>query len=478
MEFVAYLRVLRRRWLYVVIPILIGLIGGLAISALSTARYESVSRIFLATPGWGTPTVMGNAESSPYRGNEFSQLRATSYLRLAEGEDFLLRVENRLGNTSVDVPSTDSINFRVVPDTVLIELTAMAASPERALNLANALTDEMTESIEKLETPSGTLIPVVQPITVDEARLAESRAEPRVGLLVGGGGILGLLVGVTSAVVASRISRRVHGALEVATISTLPVLATFGDEMSKPETDSDVIQLGSVTSAVDAAASRLRFNLEYLGTQFSAGVLVVTSPLDDGSTKTVARGLVHATAETGRRTVYVDCNIRRNSQVRSRGLTDLLHGSASIDDVVTQPVQRHGYILETGEVPEVVSGMLESRNMHAVLEDLQRRFDLVVLDVPGFLERNDAAVLGLRSDAVLVVVSDGVSLVDDVIRTFGGFCAIGARVVGSVLVRSKPQNASQFDYVAAPDPFRESESAGAFVSNAPTTSRTTPGATE
>ncbi|MCJ0904096.1 hypothetical protein [Rhodococcus sp. ARC_M6] len=460
MEFAAYLRVLRRRWLYVVIQVMIGLIGGLVISALSTPRYESVSRIFLATPGWGTPVVMSNSESSPYRGNEFSQLRAASYLRLSEGEDFRLRVEERLGTAPADVPDTDSLDFRVVPDTVMIELTAMAASPERAQDLANALTVEMTESIEKLETPSGTLIPVIQPIVVDSARLSGGPSEPRTGLLVGGGGVLGLLAGVSIAVVAARTSRRVHTALELATISSLPVLATFGDE---------------ARMVGEAAASRLRFNLEYLGTQFSTGILAVSSPLPDASTSAVARGLVRATAETGLRTIHVHCGIRGNSGQGSRGLADVLRGSASVDDVVTEPTPGHGYVIETGDVPGVVSGLLESRNMQAILDDLRHRFDLVVLDIPGFLASNDAAVLGKRSDAVLVVASEGISRIDDLMQTFDGFHTVGARVVGSVLIRSRSQSEHQFDYIAAPDPFRQSESTDAFVSSARTTSRTTRG---
>lgn len=477
MEFVNYLRMLRSRWIYVVIPLLAGLLGGLILSMASATRFESVSHLFLATPGWGTPTVMGNAESSPYRGSEFSQLRAVSYLRVAESEDFRLRVENRIGTAPADIPDTDSIAFRIVPDTVLIELTAMATSPARALDLSNALTAEMTESIESLETPSGTLVPVVQPMVVDTGHLSDEPAEPQTSFLVIAGGVLGFLVGVTVAVVISRVSRRVHGALELATISSLPVLATFSAGDLSPSNGADSTTSDGATRAVESAASRLRFNLEFLGPSFSQGLLVVSSPLAaDGATTTVARGLVCATAETGRRALYVDCEIRGNRSRGTRGLTDVLRGSAALDDVITEPVSGRGYVLPTGEVPDVVSGMLESRVLQSVLQDLRDRFDLVVLDVPGFINWNDAATLGSRSDAVLVVVSDGVSRIDDLTTTFDGFTTVGARVVGSVLCSHRPDEV-QFDFVAAPDPFRQSKSAVSFVDSAPNIASTTRGAT-
>lgn len=477
MEFASYLRMLRSRWIYVIIPLLVGLLGGLVIAMASATRFESASRIFLATPGWGTPTVMGNAEASPYRGSEFAQLRAASYLRVAEGEDFRLRVEDRIGTAPLDIPDTDSIAIRVVPDTVLIELTAMATSPARALDLSKALTEEMTESIEKLETPSGTVVPVVQPFVVDTARLSDKPAEPQTGFLVISGGVLGFLVGVTLAVVVSRISRRVHGALELATISLQPVLATFSKGALFPSADVDSTTSDDAIRAVESASSTLRFNLEFLGSGFSTGLLVVSSPrVADDSTTTVARGLVCATAATGRRVVYVDCEISRNHSPESRGLTDVLRGSAVLDDVIIEPVSGRGYAIPTGVVPDVVSGMLESQAMQAVLRDLRSRFDLVVLDIPGFLDWNDAAVLGVRSDAVLVVASDDVSRIDDLTMTFEGFATVGARVVGSVLVCAHRGGKAQFDFVAAPDPFRQSGPADSFVASASNAADTTRGA--
>ncbi|MDI9898526.1 hypothetical protein QM716_01515 [Rhodococcus sp. IEGM 1409] len=473
MEFDSFIRVLRRRWIVVVVAVAVGLIGGLVMSVVSTPRYEAVSRVFLATPGWGTPVVMTNAESSPYRGNEFSQLRAATYLRMTEGQDFFFRVEARMDTAPGDIPATDAIEFRVVPDTVLVELSGSAASPERALALTEALTAEAAATIEKLETPAGTLVPVVRPTTIDSARLTDAPSEPRIWLLLSGGGVLGLLAGVTAAVVLTRTSRRLDSALQLASISSLPVLATFGEADPASMSDADNVNARASSPPVDPAGSRLRFNLEFLGPGFSAGIIAVTSPHVEAPTDTVARGLVRAASEAGKRSVLVDCTTGRVVGRDRPGLADIVLGSASIEEVVVEPVQGQGHMLGTGDVPETASGFMESTKVHDVLHELRDVFDLVVLDVPGFLETNKPAVMSIYSDAVVVVAAEAVSTLDDLTATFDGLRTVGAPLVGSVLVRSHGRNQNSFDYVAPPDPFERTRSVDGFVGQVQITSGTT-----
>jgi len=193
--------VLRDKWVVVGISTLLGLLVGVLLTLLTPTTFKSSTQLFLTTPGWGTPTTLGNADSSPFQGDEFSQQRAGTYTRLAEGADFSARVASRLGEGGLR--DVESISVRVVPDTVLLEISGTTDSADRALQLTNAASDEMNETIRRLETPSGTLIPTVQPLTVVTASAPTSPAGPQTIPNVLLGLVVGSLVGVTGVILAA-----------------------------------------------------------------------------------------------------------------------------------------------------------------------------------------------------------------------------------------------------------------------------------
>ncbi|MER5838240.1 hypothetical protein ABT116_48075, partial [Streptomyces sp. NPDC002130] len=70
-----FFEVLRDRWIVVGISTVLGLLAGVLLTLLTPTTFKSSTELFLTTPGWGTPTTLGNADSSPFQGDEFSQHR-------------------------------------------------------------------------------------------------------------------------------------------------------------------------------------------------------------------------------------------------------------------------------------------------------------------------------------------------------------------------------------------------------------------
>src|SRR5690606_20659673 len=156
-----------------------------------------------------------------------------------------------------------------------------------------------------------------------------------------------------------------------------------------------------------------------------------------------ALNLAHAMARSDRRVCLVDADLRRPSVARylniegAVGLTTVLIGRATIDDVL-QPVGADGLmVLPAGRTPPNASELLGSAAMHDLVDALEERFDTVIFDCAPLLPVTDAAVLSRATDGVLLVVGSGIVNRDQLGETATKLETVGARVLGFVLNRTR-----------------------------------------
>ena len=91
-----------------------------------------------------------------------------------------------------------------------------------------------------------------------------------------------------------------------------------------------------------------------------------------------------------------------------RGLTTVLAGGDLDDALVIVPVggdgrERELTVLPSGPPPPNPSELLESRRMHELMTELQRRCDIVVYDTPALSAVSDALALVPDTAGVIVV---------------------------------------------------------------------------
>jgi polysaccharide biosynthesis transport protein len=142
-------------------------------------------------------------------------------------------------------------------------------------------------------------------------------------------------------------------------------------------------------------------------------VLVTSATTDEGKT-TVAAGLAYATALSGHRVVLIEADLRRPSlhkhfelRLDNRGLTTVLLGEASVEDVLQTPIENlpNFQLLPSGPFSPHPSELLASREMTLVLSGLSRSAEFLVIDSPPLLPVADSQVLLEEPaiDATLIV---------------------------------------------------------------------------
>ncbi len=149
MELKDYWNTIRHRWKVILLCLFVsvGLAGFLTWQA--TPQYASSARIFIATTDAGAET--GGA----YQSGLFATQRASSYADLVGNRQLAERVNEALGGALDPDALADRVSARVVPDTVILQITATDPDPARARDIAQAYANGLSSLVTELETPSG-----------------------------------------------------------------------------------------------------------------------------------------------------------------------------------------------------------------------------------------------------------------------------------------------------------------------------------
>jgi capsular exopolysaccharide synthesis family protein len=142
-------------------------------------------------------------------------------------------------------------------------------------------------------------------------------------------------------------------------------------------------------------------------------VILVTSALPAEGKSTASMLLAASSASSGKRTVLLDCDLRRQStseafrNKRDPGLSELLRGTAEIMDVITKDSATKTYVIPAGSMVPNAADLLMSQRLRDLMAELRDEFDYIVMDTSPLLPVVDALGLATVADKILVIVEWG-----------------------------------------------------------------------
>lgn len=194
--------------------------------------------------------------------------------------------------------------------------------------------------------------------------------------------------------------------------------------------------------AASEAYRALRTNLLYAQGDVSPAVIVVTSPGAAEGKSTLCANLGVVMAQADKRTLVVDCNLRKPAMHEIfgipgvPGLVDVLTGGGGFQEACQEPVPGLK-VLPAGHPPADPAGLLGSRRLSELLDDARGRFDHVLVDSSPVGLFSEPAVLAIRGDGVLLTLDARKTRKEDARRAVRGLTAIGAHVIGTVINNAK-----------------------------------------
>ena len=188
------------------------------------------------------------------------------------------------------------------------------------------------------------------------------------------------------------------------------------------------------------AYERLAAQLHSIRSTRSVSTLLVASALpDEGKSLTVANLALALSGPCGKRVLIVDADLRRPSLhalfgiPNDEGLSECLRAPSTPSQPVT--VAPNLSLLPAGRPDRDPLEVLTSNALHALLAELARQFDWVLVDAPPLGAFPDAHLVASAADGVLLVVRAGQTPLGDVqatVKTLGR-----DRILGVVLNRAK-----------------------------------------
>ncbi len=222
--------------------------------------------------------------------------------------------------------------------------------------------------------------------------------------------LLGLFCGVALALLLEALDNTVRSPDEVVRQTGLPLLGAIPLlEDATPQ----VITLSAPQSPVSEAYRTLRSNISFALTDLPARSLLVTSALGGEGKSAVAANLAVITAHAGQQVYLVDTDLRKPVQANlfgcepGKGLTNVLVGEASIDDVLQDTGVPGLNLIATGPLPPNPAELLDSARMTEVIDELHKRADVVIFDSPPALLLADAIILSSKTDRVIMTAESG-----------------------------------------------------------------------
>lgn len=206
-------------------------------------------------------------------------------------------------------------------------------------------------------------------------------------------------------------------------------------------------------SPISEAYRILRTNIEFSNVDQDLKCIMFTSSQFGEGKSTTASNIAVTFAQTNRKVLLIDCDLRRPTQhhifmLSNRfGLSNYLTTQVDLDEVILPTSIPNLSAIVSGPIPPNPSELLASKKMSALLEELRSQFDMIIIDTPPIIAVADAQIVAVRCDGTLLVLDSGKVKREVALKSKQKLEHVKARILGVVLNKISRKNAiSYYNY--------------------------------
>ena len=315
-----------------------------------------------------------------------------------------------------------------------LEESNLKSNLERQRTLFNSVVDQLKQAslVKDFESVS---MQTIAPTTVGAE---PSRMIPILFFSL----IVGLGLGSGAAFMSDMLEAKVRTLAELRKLVDVPLIGIIPMLAEDDPTATGTAALLShhkPRSALAEAYRTLRTNLEFQRRSRQARIILVTSPLPgDGKTTTVCN-LAITLANTGRRVLLVDGDLRKPSLhqffdvMHHTGFSDALLSNSPVDRLVKGTFIPNLDLLTTGEQVANPAELLASDRLADVIRDFRSQYDVVLIDSSPLLHVTDPSIIAALSDGIVLVARISSTRRHDLDTTNDLINTLGVPVFGMVI---------------------------------------------
>ena len=297
--------------------------------------------------------------------------------------------------------------FNKLPATS-IGYAELARKREAAEKLYSLLEEKFQEALINEQSEPGNVI------IIDEAVKETTPAKPNRMLIVLIGLGLGIMFGVGFVIVKDLFDNTIKSPeeLDKKNINLLAWVPISEGANQNGKAPSEFIVAERPDAIVSEAFKALRTRVQFskIGEDVLKTILV-TSPAPGEGKTFVSVNLAGVFSQADKKTLLIDADLRKPrihsvfKQIRTPGLIDYFFGKATYEEIIHSTQLPNLSFISTGTIPPNPSEMLGSKQMKDFLEEMRKKYDIIILDSAPIIAVTDSEILARLVDATVLVAS-------------------------------------------------------------------------
>lgn len=205
--------------------------------------------------------------------------------------------------------------------------------------------------------------------------------------------------------------------------------------MEKP----NIITVKNPKASIVEAYRTLRTNIQFSSFDNKVQMIAVTSSEPGEGKSTTAANLAAVMAESGARTILIDCDQRKPTLHKiflvsnQAGLSDLLVDNVKFEEAVKKTEIENLDLLTSGTTPPNPVELIASSKMKQFIENLRKDYEYIIIDTPPIIAVTDAQILSSYADGCLLVVASSQAEKEAVLKAKELLQKVKAKILGVVL---------------------------------------------
>lgn len=212
--------------------------------------------------------------------------------------------------------------------------------------------------------------------------------------------------------------------------------------------NNELIVIESPKSPEAEMFKNLRTNIQFMSTNSEKKVILMTSTIPGEGKSYVTSNLGAAFAQLNKKVLIVDVDLRKGRQYSIFGAhprpgisnylsgvvdQDFIGNKDEIENYIQPTFVDNLYLISSGSVPPNPSELLISTKMYNLIENLKKKFDIILFDAPPTLIVTDALVLTRVVDFTIIVSAQNVTKIEDLQKAKQSIENVGGKIAGVVL---------------------------------------------
>ena len=369
----------------------------------------------------------------------------STYSSIIKSNSILQKTINDLNLNMSASDLEKCIEAKQVDNTQFLKISVTNQNPETAKNIANKLVQVFIGQIQEIYNLQNISV-------VDEAETEKNPCNINHTKDIIMFGFSGIFLSFAVVMTIYMFDDTIKGHKDIEKNVKLRVLGS----LSSDKEDTDLIVTNNPKSPIVESIKTIRTNILYSTRKNS---ILFTSCKQNEGKSWVINNLAATFAQTGKRVILVDANLREEnnkSQLfnveKGEGLSDFIK---EISDDQLENLQKtkkyiketsipNLYILQNGTIPPNPAELISSNNMRKIIDLLKNMYDIILIDGTSSILVADSIALSSMVDSTILVAENKKTKISDLIKVKKLIQDVNGNILGVILNRADIQGGKYY----------------------------------